>query len=77
MEAKNAELTEEQRAAMKPVADSIQELRRALDQQMTTLVRMASMIDARVADPASGVRFNVDTLTFIYPPAEDEDVEAA
>lgn len=41
MEAKNAELTEEQRAAMKPVADSIQELRRALDQQMTTLVRMA------------------------------------
>lgn len=62
-----AELNEQQKAAMRPVADNIQDLRRALDQQMSTLVRMAGMVEPRVLDQASGVRFNVDTLTFVYP----------
>lgn len=62
-----AELNEHQKAAMRPVLDRIRQLKAAHDEQLQTLVRMAGMVEPRVLDPASGIRFNVDTLTFVYP----------
>lgn len=64
------QLTEQQRAAMKPIADNIR-------QQMKTLTYMAGMIEPRVLDQTSGVRFNIDTLTFIYPHSENGDGDSS
>lgn len=55
---------------MKPIADNIR-------QQMKTLTYMAGMIEPRVLDQTSGVRFNIDTLTFIYPHSENGDGDSS
>lgn len=67
------QLNEQQKAAMKPVVDRIRQLKAAHDEQLHTLVRMSGMVEPRVFDPTSGVRFNIDTLTFTYPPSENGD----
>lgn len=57
-------MNDEQRRAIEPQVTRLRELLGEVERQKRLILAMASMVDARVLDPESGVSFNTNTLEF-------------
>jgi hypothetical protein len=55
-------MTKEQRRTLKQQAERVQETKRTAERELSMLKAMLLMHDARFADPASGMAFDIETM---------------